>query len=169
MEYEDIFDYLCTMKDLKANMVKVSTEKEKKACAEILASSETWITLGISMDYIMDILNDPLYEVFAARVKDEIVGTMVIHTKGAFSGYLKSIGLKKEWRGQNIGMQMMEYIEKEIFKNYKNLFLCVSSFNVDAQLFYVKLGYEEIGVLKDYLVTGHDEILMRKTISPILE
>ena len=157
------------MKDFQLNIRRISSEREKTACAEILAGSETWITLGIPMDYIMNILNDPLYEVFAAYVKDEIVGTMIIHTKGAFSGYLKSIAVKAGWRGKKLGEQMMEYIEMEIFSSYENLFLCVSSFNEDAQQFYIKLGYEQIGVLKDYLVAGHDEILMRKTVAPILE
>jgi ribosomal-protein-alanine N-acetyltransferase len=168
MEYEDTFDYLWTMKDLNLNIVRVSTDREKKACAEIMAGSETWITLGIPMDEIMKTLNDPLHEVFAAYVKDEIVGTIVIHTKGAFSGYLKSIAVKPGWRGKKLGEKMMEFIEKVIFVDYKNLFLCVSSFNTDAQQFYLKLGYEKIGELKDYLVAGHDEILMRKTIAPIL-
>jgi len=84
-------------------------------------------------------------------------------------GYLKSIAVKSGWRGKKLGEQMMAFIEKEIFSTCANLFLCVSSFNPDAQKFYLKLGYEKIGVLKNYLVEGHDEILMRKTISPILE
>jgi len=82
-------------------------------------------------DLEMNILNDPLNEVFSAYVKDEIVVTMVIQTRGAFSGYLKSIAVKSTWRGKRLG--------------------------------------EQIGVLKDYLVKGHDEILMRKTIAPILQ
>ena len=156
------------MKDLKLNIRKVGSEREKTACAEIMAVSEPWATLDISMDQIMEILNDPLFEVFVAFIDDEIVGTMVIHSKGAFSGYLKSIAIKPSWRGKELGEQMMYYIENVIFSTYKNLFLCVSSFNHDAQLFYAKLGYEKIGELKDYLVKGHDEILMRKTIAPIL-
>lgn len=157
------------MKDLKLDFRKVSTEVEKIACAELMAGSEPWTILDISMDHIMNILNDPMNEVFAALIKDEIVGTVVIHTKGAFSGYLKSIAVHPDWRGQNLGEQMMEFVEKEIFTASKNLFLCVSSFNKDAQRFYRKLGYEQIGILKDYLVEGHDEILMRKTIAPILQ
>jgi ribosomal protein S18 acetylase RimI-like enzyme len=157
------------MKDMKLKIVRLSTEREKTACAEIMAGSETWITLGIPMDEIMKTLSDPLHEVFVAYVEDEIVGTMVIHTGGAFSGYLKSIAVKPGWRNQKLGEKMMEFIEKEIFSTYKNLFLCVSSFNSDAQQFYTKLGYEKIGELKDYLVAGHDEILMRKTIAPILQ
>ncbi|MEA3460307.1 MAG: GNAT family N-acetyltransferase [Bacteroidota bacterium] len=157
------------MKDLKLNIVRVSSESEKTACADLMAGSEPWITLGMSMDHIMNTLNDPLHEVYVAYMKDGIVGTIVIHTKGAFSAYLKSIAVKPALRGQKLGKKMMEFIENEIFSTYKNMFLCVSSFNPDAQRFYRKLGYEQIGVLKDYLVEGHDEILMRKTIAPILE
>jgi len=157
------------MNDLKLNIRRVSTQVEKTDCAEIMAGSEPWITLGMSGEHIINTINDPLNKVFAACVNDEIVGTMVISTKGAFSGYLKSIAVKPDWRGKMLGKQMMAFIEKEIFSTCANLFLCVSSFNEDAQRFYLKLGYEKIGVLKDYLVEGHDEILMRKTTAPILE
>jgi ribosomal protein S18 acetylase RimI-like enzyme len=43
----------------------------------------------------------------------------------------------------------------------------VSSFNPRARELYERLGYEFIGELKDYLVRGHSELLMRKTIGPI--
>jgi [ribosomal protein S18]-alanine N-acetyltransferase len=157
------------MKELKLHIGKITTDQEKIECAEMMASSEPWTTLGMSTVLIMDTLNDPLNEIYAAYVDDEIAGTMVIHTKGAFSGYLKSIAVKPGLRGQKLGEQMIKFIENEIFPTYKNLFLCVSSFNTEAQKFYLKLGYEKIGELKDYLVKGHDEILMRKTIAPLLE
>lgn len=157
------------MDDLVPNIRRVETPEEKTACAGIMAGSEPWITLGISMDQLMITLSDPLNEVFAALVKEEIVGTMVITTRGAFPGYLKSIAVKPGWRGRKLGEQMMGFIEREVFSTCANLFLCVSSFNAGAQRFYRKLGYERVGTLKDYLVKGHDEILMRKSIAPILE
>jgi ribosomal protein S18 acetylase RimI-like enzyme len=157
------------MKELKLDILRVSSNKEKLICAELMAVTEPWITLGMSRGMVMNTFDDPLNEVFAAYVKDEIVGTMVIQTKGAFSGYLKSIAVKSGWRGKKLGEKMMVFIEKEIFSTCATLFLCVSSFNPEEQKFYVKLGYEKIGVIKNYLVEGHDEILMRKTIAPILE
>ena len=157
------------MEDLKLNIRRVSTREENLSCAEIMATSEPWITLGMDADHVIGTFNDPLNELYAAWIKDEIVGTIVLQTKGAFSGYLKSIAVKPAWRGKKLGATMMEFIEKEIFSTCANLFLCVSSFNTEAQKFYLKLGYEEIGVLENYLVDGHDEILMRKSTGPILE
>ncbi len=151
------------------NIRPVRTEEERSTCAKIMAGSEPWITLGMSGEHLLNTLNDPLNEVYAAKVKEEIVGTMVVQTRGALTGYLKSIAVKPDRRGRKLGEQMMAFIEKEIFSTCVNLFLCVSSFNQDAQRFYLKLGYEEVGTLKNYLVEGHDEILMRKTIAPILE
>ncbi len=147
----------------------MSTDSEKTACAELMSGSEPWTTLGLSRDQLMSTLNDPLHEVHAAYVKEELVGTIVIHSQGSFSAYLKNITVKPSWRGQKLGEKMMEFIENEVFSTYKNLFLCVSSFNTDAQRFYRKMGYQKIGELKDYLVEGHDEILMRKSIAPIVE
>lgn len=156
------------MKNPDPAIRSVNTEKEKVICAEIMAGTEPWITLGMSSCHLRDSMNDSLNKVFAAYVQDEIVGTFVIQTEGAFSGYLKSIAVKSDWRGKNLGTIMMTFIENEIFSSCANLFLCVSSFNSDAQRFYLKLGYVKIGVLENYLVDGYDEILMRKTIAPIL-
>lgn len=157
------------MEDSTLKIDRVEHASEKAACAELLAASEPWTTLGMSSEYLVDTLNDPLNEVFAARIDGEIVGTMVVQTRGAFKGYLKSIAVKPELRGRLLGKWMMSYLEEQIFATSPNLFLCVSSFNTRAHNFYLKLGYEQVGVLTDYLVKGHHEILMRKSTGPILE
>ena len=157
------------MKDLKPDIRRICTEMEKIICAEIMAGSDPWTTLGFDHDQLMNTFNDAFNEVYAAYVKDEIVGAIIIQTKGAFSGYLKSIAVKSGWRDKHLGKMMMKFIENIVFSNSTNLFLCVSSFNPDAKRFYLKLGYQVVGELKNYLVEGHNEILMRKTTGPILE
>ena len=47
--------------------------------------------------------------------------------------------------------------------------MCVSSFNQDAQRLYLRLGYELVGELKNYIVAGYSESLLRKTIAPLIE
>lgn len=44
-------------------------------------------------------------------------------------------------------------------------FLCVSSFNPRARALYERLGYELIGELKDFVIDGASELLMRKRLS----
>ena len=45
--------------------------------------------------------------------------------------------------------------------------MCVSSFNVDARRLYQRLGYKVVGELTDYIVRGHSEFLLRKTVGPL--
>ena len=53
--------------------------------------------------------------------------------------------------------------------NFGDFIKFVSSFNKKAQELYERLGYETVGELKDYIVPGHSEILLRRTIAPITE
>jgi RimJ/RimL family protein N-acetyltransferase len=45
----------------------------------------------------------------------------------------------------------------------------VSSFNSGARRLYERLGYEEVGELRDWIISDHSEILLRKTIAPLTE
>ena len=150
------------MIDVKPNIHLVDSDEEKITCAEIMSKLDPWITLGVSFDQMMQTLKDNINEVYAVFIKDEIVGIIIIQTRGAFSGYLKSIALKTGWRNKGFGKVMMNFFEEKAFSNGNNAFLCVSSFNKKAQKFYLNLGYRIIGELKDYVVEGYDEILMRK-------
>jgi ribosomal protein S18 acetylase RimI-like enzyme len=73
------------------------------------------------------------------------------------------------WRGQGVGRKLVDFAEERVFGQHPNMFICVSSFNHDAQRFYRRLGYEVVGELKDYLVPGHSEILLRKTIGSLAQ
>ena len=114
------------MKDLKLNIIRRVNTRRKQPVQKSWPASEPWTTLGINMDHIMHILNDPLHEVYVACMEDEIVGTMVIHTKGAFSGYLKSIAVKPEWRGKKLGEQMMALYRKgDLLHPEEPVFMCL--------------------------------------------
>ncbi len=156
------------MEDIKPNVRRVTTQTEIIICTKIIAGSEPWTTLGITSDQVMNTVNNDLNEVYAAYVKDDIVGVIIIQMEGAFSGYLKNIVVKHGWRNKNLGKTMMDFVENKIFSKCTNVFLCVSSFNREAKKFYINIGYQEVGELKNYLVDGYDEILMRKTKGPIL-
>jgi ribosomal-protein-alanine N-acetyltransferase len=138
-------------------------------CAELMSKSEPWITLKRTYHNTVKIIMDEVSEVHLAILRDEMIGFAIIKMRGSFVGYVQSIVVRSPYRRQGIGRRFMEYLERRIFSDHPNVFICVSSFNPDAKRLYEKLGYQTIGELKDYLVAGHSEILMRKTISPLNE
>ena len=142
---------------------------EAEKCARLMANSEPWITLRRTYDNSLKMLRDPSREVYLAFVKDEIVGFIVLIMSGALVGYIQTVAVMPEWRNKGIGSRLLKFAEDTIFAKAPNAFMCVSSFNKKAQGLYQRLGYEVIGELKDYVVPGHSEILLRKSIAPLTE
>ena len=54
------------------------------------------------------------------------------------------------------------WAEKRIFRDSPNAFICVSSFNPGARRLYERRGFQLVGTLKQFVVAGHDEFLLRK-------
>lgn len=132
-----------------------------------MAASEPWLTLRRTYDEGLKILTDPEREVYVAFVGSEVVGFIILQMKGAFVGYIQTVGVLPGWRDQGIGSRLIEFAENRIFGESPNVFICASSFNEGAQRLYSRLGYEVVGELKDYIVSGHSEILMRKSLAPL--
>jgi len=142
---------------------------DAEICARMMANSEPWLTLRRDRDASLKILTDPSKEVQLAIVGNEIIGFTILDMHGVFIGYLQSVCVAPQWRGKGIGSQLMDHVEKRILSETPNIFICVSSFNERAQRLYKRRGYEVVGELKNWIVPGHSEILMRKTISSLTE
>jgi len=140
---------------------------EIEHCARMMAESEPWITLGRGYDAGRTMLSDAGRERHVAVVDGELAGFTVVLLQGALVGYLQTICVAAQRRGQGVGRALIAAAEQLVFARYPNLFLMVSDFNQSAQRFYENLGYEHIGAVRDYLIAGHSEILMRKTVAPI--
>ena len=152
-----------------AQIRKLENRREIDICAHMMANSEPWITLGRDYEASVKTLSIPTKEVYLAVVDGEIVGYIILNMQGAFIGYIQTVCVSPDRRNQGIGSVLLRFAEKRIFKEAPNIFICVSSFNKNAQRLYQSLGFEIVGELKDYVVSGHSEILMRKTIGPLSE
>lgn len=148
---------------------KLQKVDEAHACAQLMAHSDPWITLRRTREDSMTMLADPEREVYVAVAGNEVVGFTILQMKGAFIGYIQTVGVMPGWRNRGIGSKLIAFAEERIFRETPNTFVCASSFNPGAQRLYRRLGYEVVGELTDYIVPGHSEILMRKTISPLKE
>lgn len=140
---------------------------EAHACARFMADSEPWLTLRRGYEDGLRALRDSTREVYVAWVGDALAGFIILNLSGPLNGYVQTVCVAPEWRNRGVGHQLLAFAEARIFRQSPNVFLCVSSFNADAQRFYDRLGYQRIGELRDYVVQGHSEILMRKTLGPL--
>jgi ribosomal protein S18 acetylase RimI-like enzyme len=139
------------------------------ACALLMSTSEPWITLGRTYDQATKILTSPTREVYVCVLDDRPVGFIVLIMSGALVGFVQTLAVEPAVRGRGIGEMLMRFAEERILRDSPNVFLSVSSFNERAKRFYERLGYEVVGELRDMIIPGHSEILMRKSTGPISE
>ena len=144
------------------------TLSEAKVCVKMTLKSEPWVTLQFDDKTTLAALRDKRREVYLAGVGSRLAGFIVLNLSGPLRGYIQVLAVWPEWRGRGIGQQLLAFAEERIFRESPNVFLCVSSFNTGAQRLYKRLGYRKVGELKDYVVKGHSEFLMRKTIGPMV-
>jgi [ribosomal protein S18]-alanine N-acetyltransferase len=146
---------------------RLEHEADAQSCARLMATSEPWLTLGRSYEASLRIIQDPTREVFILRGDEKLAGFLILCMTGAFVGYIQTICIHPDHRGQGLGSRLVAFAEERILRESPNVFMCVSSFNRDARRLYERLGYRVVGELTDYIVSGHSEVLLRKTVGPL--
>ena len=146
----------------------IGTTAEVEACARLLADSEPWITLKQDFTRTLQVMSNTARERYVAMDGDRLAGLLILNLAGVLAGYLQTICVAPEYRGRGAGAEIMRFAETRILLEHPNVFLFVSSFNTAARHFYERLGYTQVGEIPDFLVNGHSEILMRKTVGPTL-
>ncbi len=141
------------------------------ACAHWVAETPLWQRYGVTEQSMMERLRtgvDNGATIYVAASADEVLGFLWVVESGAFnrSGYIQLIGVRPGARGRGIGRALMGFAEAQMFGQGRDLFLLVSDFNVDAQRFYRRLGYRQVGALQDYVVQGVGELIFWKSRKP---
>lgn len=136
---------------------------EARECVKMMVTSEPWITLGLREDTAVSLLTDPAREVYAVRDARGVAGFIVVDMRGLTRGYIQILCVRPDCRNKGLGSLLIRWAENRIFRESPNVFICVSSFNAGARRLYERLGFEVVGVLRELVVPGHDELLLRKT------
>jgi ribosomal protein S18 acetylase RimI-like enzyme len=79
--------------------------------------------------------------------------------------YLYWIAVSKQTQARGIGSQLLHYTEEEIRKAHGRLYLIETSSlpqYAKTRQFYLKHGYEQHAVLRDYYSDGDDMVIFRK-------
>ena len=141
---------------------------DRDAVIQLLSESEPWKALGYGQDDWGKIFcpTPQGRECFVVDREGTVAAIAIVRQKFLLGDYLELLGVADSARGKGIGRELLTYVESLVFQRTKNLFACVSDFNVGAREFYKKQGYKEIGPMPNFLIPGSAEILLRKTIGP---
>ena len=143
-----------------------SSKTDFAVCAAMMATQDPWVTLGFSdVDCLLAFPGDHR-QVWIWINEEHIRGFIIVQHTGSFRGYIQTLCVHPAYQNSGAGSALLAFAEKQIADYSPNVFICVSSFNQKAHALYLRKGYQEVGVLKDFIKTGFDEILMRKTSGP---
>jgi ribosomal protein S18 acetylase RimI-like enzyme len=134
------------------------------ACTEIVKTSEPWKSLQEGIDFSRFI---SLKQAYVCVAGAETAGFVIFTPDPVFArgGYLRAIGVSLHMREQGIGKKLMAFAEKETARQARNFYLCVSSFNRQAQAFYNSLGYTRVGKIPGLITPGTSEYIYWKPLS----
>jgi diamine N-acetyltransferase len=100
---------------------------------------------------------------------DVPAGVVIIRSPWLAGPYLQILAVLPSLQGKGAGAKVLKwYEETAMAARMRNVWLCVSGFNVDAQRFYQRFGYALVGHLHDLMRDGDDELLMRKNLAGLV-
>ncbi len=156
------------LKEQDLFVLKPLEKNQISEVARIVAENEVFQRYHYEYPKIVKMLEDALLseDVLMTALEGEIVrGFVWMQEKAVFglSSYVKLIAVDTKEQGRGIGQLLMTAAEAISQKQGTNLFVLTSVDNFNAQKFYRRLGYETIGVIRDYVYPGIDELMLRKT------
>jgi [ribosomal protein S18]-alanine N-acetyltransferase len=151
--------------------ITLTTDSQKIAvCAQMMTQSDPWITLRMDYSHCLKAFDNlgPCKEMYVIEYENQLAGFVILQLCGTFKGYIQTICISEAHRGKGLGKKLLKFCEEKIFKISPNIFLCVSSFNKGAIKLYEECGFTRIGELNNFVKQGFTELLLRKTIGPMI-
>jgi ribosomal protein S18 acetylase RimI-like enzyme len=109
---------------------------------------------------------DVLLVADAGNENGQACGLVWCLREGAFgrSTYLRILGVQAGHAGLGIGAALLARAEQIAAETTDALFLLVSDFNVEAQRFYQRQGYRQIGAIPGYVLPDVTELIYWKRL-----
>ena len=142
------------------------TDGQALAVAEMLATSEPWMSLKFSVTSLAAYLTreDAALRRYAVSVDGNLAGVICVRYPWLRGPYIELLGLFPNYRGKGLGRQVLAWAETEARRESRNLWVLTSSFNHQALSFYQSLGFYPIGPIQGLVAPEYDEILLRKNL-----
>ena len=154
---------------LNPTIAPLAKEREREAAA-MLIGRPPWSRLGYSAETLRRVTEREIGagRAIGAFVEGRLAGWLALRDDFLIGSYISLLTSAETFRRRGIAGALVEFAEQRAFAERPNLWVCVSSFNVEAIQFYEKMGFRRQGELKELLIAGVDELLYRKTRGPAL-
>lgn len=154
---------------MEYQIAQLTTMEDLARCAAVMVRSDPW---AIAHQYTeracTAALLDEAVEVHGLTNYDgALLGFVGVMPKGmAGEPLIEYLCVDEPSRNRGLGGALVNYFETKLFPHAHNLYLCVSDINPDAQRFYRRLGYGQIGAMGDFYRLHQTEFIYRKTRGP---
>ena len=138
-------------------------------CANMMLKTNPWITLGLNFEQCHAAFEGIGKEVYILKKEEEILGFVILQIAGTFRGYIQTLCINENYRGQGLGKKLLTFCEERIRQISPNIFICVSSFNTGALKLYQAMGFTLVGELENFVRNGFTELLLRKSFGPMIK
>lgn len=139
--------------------------------ADWIPSIPLWRRYGLTSTKLTKTLQDAYAGgdwLFVAQHEEApACGCAWLMPRGAFgrSVYLRLLGVHPDYTGLSIGAKLLHQSQIAAFAYQSSMFLLVSDFNVDAQRFYEREGYQKIGEIPRFVLPTVTEYIYWKDTS----
>jgi len=154
--------------DLEVCQLRHVTRLDAKVLSVALAKIDPWKTLGSTPTEFEEGFQSQTHSTntYAVILEDRPVGIISVRYPWLLGPYLGFLGFVPEAQGKGLGGALMNWLEEMAQEHSaRNVFICVSDFNHEAQAFYKSFGYEKVADLDGLIVDEHAEFLLRKRLS----
>jgi ribosomal protein S18 acetylase RimI-like enzyme len=154
-----------------ATVVRELRPEDAPRCGAIVGATALWQRSGLDAERAARLLAAAVAggdTVQVLEIDGTVAGFAWVDRRGAFgrSAYLRMIAIDPARRSAGLGAALMQAVDALAATQGPDAFLMVSDFNADAQRFYRRLGWAEVGRVPDYVLPGVTEIVMWKRVRP---
>lgn len=154
--------------DLGICQLRHPTHDDANLLSHELAKIEPWKTLGSTPQEFEEGFQSQSTSTntYAVLSHEKPVGIISVRYPWLLGPYLGFLGVIPEAQGKGLGKMLMNWLEETAKEHTaRNIFICVSDFNHDAQAFYKSCGYTKAANLDGLIIDEHSEFLLRKRLS----
>jgi GNAT superfamily N-acetyltransferase len=119
------------------------------------------IRKGLHEFNVIQIGEDQHYSVFAYDPEGTIIGGILVYAETQ-SIFLDNLWVEESHRKIGLGTKLLNAAEEEGIRR-KISFSTVDTYEFQAGNFYIKNGYTQFGMIKDY-IEGYDRLFFRKKV-----